>query len=89
MINQKWVNKIINEVSKEMNLPNYVVEEIFTSQFKFLKETISKSKEEEKPPVIMMNYWGKYYPSMRKIKYIKTRNESRNKKNNNNISEAS
>jgi hypothetical protein len=83
MIRQKWVNKLISDVAKKMNLPDYVVEEIFTSQFKFLKEVISKSKEEEKPPVIMLNYWGKYYPSMRKIKYIKTRNESREKKNTN------
>jgi hypothetical protein len=88
MINQKWVNKLIKEVSEEMNLPEYVVEEIFTSQFKFLKEVISKSKEEEKPSIVMLNYWGKYYPSMRKIKYIKTRNESREKKNIN-ISKAS
>lgn len=83
MIRQKWVNKLIGKVAKEMNLPEYVVEEIFSSQFKFLKEVISNSKEEDKPPIVMLNYWGKYYPSMRKIKYIKTRNESREKKNTN------
>lgn len=91
MIRQKWVLRLIEQVAKEENLPTFVVEEVFNSQFKFLKETISKSKECEDgviPPTIMLPYWGKYHPSLRKLKYIKTRNEARKQQEkNSNLSE--
>lgn len=88
MIRQKWVIKLIEEVAKERNLPYYVVEEIFTSQFKLLRDTISDSKECEIPPIIMLPYWGKYYPSERKLKYIKTRLNARKEKENTDLPEA-
>jgi hypothetical protein len=88
MIRQKWVIKLIEEVSKEKNLPYYVVEEVFISQFKLLRDTISESKELEYPPIIMLPYWGKYYPSERKLKYIKTRLDARKQKEDTGLSEA-
>jgi hypothetical protein len=81
MISQKWIKKIIKEVAVEYKLPEFVVEELFTKQFKYVKEIISKTKENEKYPVIMLPCWGKYYASERKIKYIKTRNERKNIEN--------
>jgi hypothetical protein len=75
LINQKWVLNIMEEIGKKYDLPLYVVEEIFNSQFKTLRENIKKT---EKPLIIMLPKWGKYYPSEAKLKYINDANNNKN-----------
>jgi hypothetical protein len=75
---QEEVLKIISDVSKEYNVPPYILERAFKNQFKVLKELISSSRETENFPIIYIRHIGKFIP---RKKFIERSDEFRKAKN--------
>lgn len=76
---QKRIEDLFKELSKKYNLPAYVIEEVYNSEFKKLKLEINSLEF----PIIKLPNWGKYIPS--KVKLAKYDYESKKQlKNNNN-----
>ena len=69
MVIQKKLQKVISKLSIKYNLPENVIEEIYTSEFDYLKKIIRSDKLE----TIKFPNWGKFYPSIKKLQYIKKR----------------
>lgn len=66
---QKQIQKIIKELSIKYELPDYVIEAIITSQFKFLRESIKR----DDLPTILLHKLGKFTLSQNKLKnFLKT-----------------
>lgn len=73
---QKEVHDIIVELAKKFNKPVYVIEEIYLSQWKFLKEKVSQEgKLCNEFKTIKLPKWGKYYLSESKLAHIKRHKE--------------
>lgn len=86
MVNARFKYKI-KDVARKHNLPESVVEEIFNSQFKFFRETVSslplktlKSEEEfnELRTIFYFKFLGKFFTTWGKNK--KLMEISKNKK---------
>ena len=60
---QKKINDILRELSKKHNLPLNVIEEIYESQWKKLKEEASSLEFK----TIKLPNWGKYIASNKKL----------------------
>ncbi len=60
---QKKISNIFKELSKKYNLPEHVIELVYQSQFKKMKECISSLNF----PIIKLPNWGKYIPSKKKL----------------------
>jgi len=60
---QKRIEDLFKELGKKYNLPAYVIEEVYNSQFKKLKIEISSLEF----PIIKLPNWGKYVPSKAKL----------------------
>ena len=60
---QKAIEKIFKELGKKYDLPPYVIEEVYNSQFKKLKLEINSLEF----PIIKLPNWGKYIPSQTKL----------------------
>lgn len=58
---------MIKNISSTYGLPDYVVEEIWLSQFRFVRDKIKEGEYK----TIMLHKWGKYTPSLRKLEHIK------------------
>lgn len=72
---QKEVQELIKQIAKKYNKPIYVIEEVFLSQWKFLKDKISNSKDDmEDFKTIKLPEWGKYYLSESKLAHIRRHN---------------
>ena len=70
---QKQVISLLEAKAKELNLPYYIVEEVFMSQFKFVRERIKEANINEEFPTILLNNFGKFSLSKRKLIIIKDR----------------
>jgi len=46
---QSKTREIISKVAEEHNLPEFVVEEVMMSQFRFLRDTIKTARENQFP----------------------------------------
>ena len=60
---QKAIEALFKELGKKYNLPPYVIEEVYNSQFKKVKEEINSLEF----PIIKLPSWGKYVPSKKKL----------------------
>lgn len=82
MINDKSLEKLIEETAKLNNVDPKVVDLVVNNCYKFIREVIKDAKESGDAKTIMLGSYGKFYPSIRKInafKEIKEYNESRKK----------
>lgn len=77
---QREVQEIFKKLAIKYNKPVQVIEEIFLSQWKFLKEKISKPEDIIEFKTVKFPKWGKYYLSENKLKHIKRHNPSGLKK---------
>lgn len=73
---QKQIAKILQQVADKENLPYYVIEEIYLSQFKFAYEVLSSpdNNVENGYKTIKLSF-GKFYPSFKKVRKKKELNE--------------
>lgn len=62
---QKRIEDLFKELALRHNLPVYVIEEIYNSQYRKLKAEI-KSLEFKS---VKLPAWGKYIPSKKKLSY--------------------
>lgn len=62
---QKKIEDLFKELALRHNLPVYVIEEIYNSQYRKLKAEI-KSLEFKS---VKLPAWGKYIPSKKKLSY--------------------
>lgn len=76
---QKQIIKILKDISEKENLPYYVVEEIYLSQFKFAYEVLTSPDNniENGYKTIKLSF-GKFYPSFKRVKNKKQQNERNN-----------
>jgi hypothetical protein len=58
-MSNKFIDNIIKDVAAEENLPEYVVEEIYNSPFKFMKENTKKFASWK---IYLVNGLGKFMP---------------------------
>lgn len=91
MTNIKFKYKI-KEISRKYNIPESVAEDIFNSQFKFYRETVSnlplKTIETEEEfnqlkTTFYFKYIGKFFTTWGKLKKMKEFNNNKIKKQNN------
>ena len=73
---QREIQELINKIALKYDKPVYVIEELFMSQWKFVKERISK-EEPSAFKTIKLPKWGKYYLAERKLNHIKSHNKKR------------
>lgn len=66
---QKQIIKILQDISEKENLPLYVVEEIYLSQFKFASQVLTSPDNnlENGYKTVKLSF-GKFYPSFKKVK---------------------
>jgi hypothetical protein len=69
---QKQIRELIDKVADAHGLPSYVVEEIYLSQWRFVREVIRSGECK----TVMLPKWGKYLVSSRKLEYIKKHKEA-------------
>lgn len=78
---QPEVQEIINRLAKKYNKPVQVIEEIFLSQWRFVKEKISKEDDKMSTyKTIKLPKWGKYYLSVLKLNWIRKHLPEKKKK---------
>jgi len=63
---QKKIEELFKTLGRKYNLPPYVIEEIYNSQFKKLRTEINGLEF----PIIKLPNWGKYIPSQKKLSKI-------------------
>ena len=68
---QKELEIVYREIGEKYNVPAYVVEEMFLFQFKFTAQQIRKDPHK----ITMLPSFGKFAPSLKKIKWILKHNE--------------
>ena len=81
---QKEIKDLIKKIAKKYNKPEHVIEEIYMSQFQFIKTSISSPEDPSDIKTISLPKWGKYSLSKGKLRWInkhKEKNESDNKIN--------
>ena len=69
------IKEICKEIARNNNLPVDVVENIITSQFKFVKDTMAKG-EKDKPgtfKTIQITHLGKFAIRKKKLEYYKNK----------------
>lgn len=72
---QPEVQEILIELSVRYNKPIHVIEEIFMSQWKFLKNRISCNDiQKDQFKTIKFPKWGKYSLAKRKLDWIRKHN---------------
>ncbi len=90
MVNIKFKIKI-KEVARKYNLPESVVEEVFNSQFKFYRDTVSslplKTIESEEEfnnlkTIFYFKYIGKFFTKWNKVKKLQDLTKNKIKKQN-------
>jgi hypothetical protein len=86
---QEEVLKIISDVSKEYNVPPYVLERAYKSQFKLLRELIVKSREVKEYPIVYIRYIGKFIPRKYFIERSDEFRKAKNKRDNGGLEELS
>jgi hypothetical protein len=74
---QPEVIKIINKLAEKYNLPAYVIEDINRAQFSYLRKMIKNAKLNNDPKVLLLHKFGKFYPSLNKIKRINDYNRKK------------
>ena len=75
-MSNKFIESIIKEVAEEEGLPEYVVEEIYDSPFKFMKENTKRFASWK---IYLVNGLGKFMP------YNTILNKVKNGENINNV----
>jgi hypothetical protein len=89
MVNHKFKFKI-KEVARKHNLPESIVEEMFNSQFKFYRDTVSKQpfktlvdedEFNELKTTYYFKYIGKFYTTYNKINTININNNKKQLRN--------
>jgi len=65
-MSQKKVQELLKKVAQKHELPMHVIEEVYLSQYRKLKEEL-RSLEFK---TIKLPNWGKYIPSQRKLNKI-------------------
>ena len=84
MIIQKEIRNLINEVSKELDLPFNTVRDIFYSQFDYIRKEIEKGKKGNFDSFsnILLRYFGTFYASEAKINNIEKAKKNKDEKRN-------
>ena len=76
---QKRIEKLLSEVAEKYSLPLEVIKEVYSSEWRFVKENINTLEF----PIIQLPAWGKYVPSKKKVikleNYYKTIREDKKK----------
>jgi hypothetical protein len=73
---QSKTREIISKVAEEYNLPEFVVEEVMMSQFRFLRDTIKTARENQFPTVLFQKL-GKFKVSNHQIAQLQITEEIR------------
>lgn len=76
--NDVLVKKIIQEIADKYEIPYFVADSIWQSQFKFLRNYIKNigninDLEFEDFKIVMLPKLGKFFPGPAKVKYYKTK----------------
>jgi len=63
---QKRIEEIFKALAKKHDVPVYVIEEVYMSQFKMVKQTMNDLEFK----TIKLPCWGKYVPSKTKLEKV-------------------
>lgn len=73
---QSKTREIISKIAEEYNLPEFVVEEVIMSQFRFLRDTIRTARENQFPTILFQKL-GKFKVSNHQIAQLQITEEIR------------
>lgn len=73
---QTKTREILQQIAKEYNLPEFVVEEVMMSQFRFLRDTIKTARENQFPTILFQKL-GKFKVSNHQIAQLQITEEIR------------